>query len=174
MRRLVYALTFAFVLVLAGSTVLADPAEPSGGGTVPDGEHQVWLPVVRHDSRCGVFVGEYYAWKAYPGPYEPPGSPSYGHNIRYGTTATAEQLTLFFNEESARIVVALDPQFREVIVKGGRINDHWPYISWFILTLRGYDALEIGQTYFARLEYTCDGIKQDTPALVFVAEAPED
>ena len=59
MRRLVYALTFAFVLVLAGSAVLAEPAVPDGGGTVPDGDYQVWLPVVGGyggDPYCQVIV----------------------------------------------------------------------------------------------------------------------
>lgn len=45
MRKLLYSLTFAFVLLLAGAASLTAFDEPGGGGTVP--AYQMWLPVVR-------------------------------------------------------------------------------------------------------------------------------
>lgn len=54
MRKLLYSLTFAFVLLLAGSAGLASFDQPSGGGTVPDGDYQVWLPVVEVAAPCWI------------------------------------------------------------------------------------------------------------------------
>lgn len=52
MRKVFYSLTFAFVLLLAGSTGLTAFDEPDGGGTVP--AHQMWLPVVGRRVPCRI------------------------------------------------------------------------------------------------------------------------
>ncbi len=46
MHRLLYSLVFVTVLLLAGSAGFASFDEPGGGGTVPDDEYTLWLPVV--------------------------------------------------------------------------------------------------------------------------------
>lgn len=87
MRNLLCSLTFAFVLLLAGSASLATFDEPGTGGTVPAGEHQVWLPVV---GRGLTWHEEYYQCPYLAHPISPP-----DHAIVSG----GEPLTITFSYE---------------------------------------------------------------------------
>lgn len=88
MRKLLYSFVFASILVLVGSAALASPDEPGTGGTVSDGDYQVWLPVVER----GITDDPRYSLCPFvirPDPANPPSGAivRHGESITFGLTA---------------------------------------------------------------------------------------
>ncbi len=154
MRKLLYSFVLTSILLLASFTSFASFDEPGGGGTVP--EYSLWLPVVRMAAPCGVTEGTY---ELYTDRYPPPGP--YKHAISY----IAPDDNGFHAE---RILVASDYLFESILADGGVSG---AVIPSFRITLE-LSTLKAGQTYHAKMQYTCYGTPAQTPVLTFVAMEP--
>ena len=149
MKKLVVALVTLLVMLLPR---LVDAQEPSGNGTVPP--HTVWLPVIESTDKCSVSNGEYIIY------YNRQGDPF--HAIHY----RIERFE-FFGDST--VVVARDTLLQDVVSEGG-VSGIIPGSMYFTLSPNG--VLEIGQTYYARMTYTCEGILAQTSVLTVVAKDP--
>ena len=153
-KRLLLTIFVAVLLLASLTAVFAAVESPGGGGTVPAGEYQVWLPVVGNTDVCGVSDGEYVIY------HNRQGDPFHAIHYRIGKFE-------FFGDST--VVVARDFLLQDVVGEGG-VSGIIPGSMYFTLPPNG--ILEIGQTYYARMTYTCTGILAQTPVLTFVAIDP--
>lgn len=155
MKKLVVMLVALLVILLPR---LVDAQEPTNNGTVP---YTVWLPVVRVEleGRCDINM-DYRSLSDQAG--------GFYHIITFFMSNEFESPEAFGGDE---IAVASDIAFQDIIATGGD-KDGYIIPGVFRILLSG-EKLIPGQTYYARLKYTCYGVSTCTSALVFVASSPE-
>ncbi len=140
MRRLLYSLTFTFVLLLVGSASLASPNVPGGGGTVP--AYQVWLPVVEMAS-CPYKVGQMWYTPRPSGSYPYPEAHYFGFNM---PDVDIAEINL-----TGRMNVALDADMKNIIY-----NLKMEQFFWSLSAKLEQNELNIGQVYYWQAQVVCE------------------
>ncbi|MBX3053431.1 MAG: hypothetical protein KF753_18290 [Caldilineaceae bacterium] len=173
MKKLLYAFVLASVLVLAGSAVLAGLDEPNTGGTVPDGEYALWLPVVGYEVPSVCITTDIYM-KYISSKMDPAGLIFYFGNMHSNDPASNEAFYSIWNSETGvngSVLIATDPEFQNVVITTQK-KDLSPYSFFPGFQLYPYrmGSLVGGQVYYTRFEYTCLGHLVRTPVYVFTWE----